>query len=80
MVRRTNTTCAVKKELACKMFFAVSWDQADFFFSTGNGCADHNNHIQLNQNETRFPSRLIESLERDVIESCGKANALNFTG
>ena len=36
--------------------------------------------IQLNQNETRFPTRLIESLERDVIESCGKANALNSTG
>ena len=81
MVRRTNTTsCAVKKELAYKMFFAVSWDQAGFFFSAGNWCADHNNHIHLNQNETRFPSKLIESLERDVIESCRKANALNSTG
>jgi hypothetical protein len=80
MMRRTNTTCAVQKELACKMFFTISWDRAGFFFSVGNGCTDHNNHIQLNQNETRFPTRLVESLERNVIENCGKANALNSTG
>jgi hypothetical protein len=79
MVRRMNTTihCAVKKELACKMFFAVSWDRAGFFFSAGNGCANHNDHIQLNRNETQIPNRLIdERLERDDVtdESCGEAD------
>ena len=77
MMRRTNTTCAVQKELACKMFFAVSWDRAGFFFSAGNGCANHNDHIQLNRNETQIPNRLIdERLERDDVtdESCGEAD------
>jgi hypothetical protein len=84
IVRRTNTTttttCAVKKELTCKMFFAVSWDRAGFFFSAGNGCANHNDHIQLNRNETLFPKRLIESLERDVTESCGKSDVALLRG
>ena len=81
MVRRTNTTtCAVKKELTCKMFFAVSWDRVGFFFSAGNGCANHNDHIQLNRNETLFPKRLIESLERDVTESCGKSDVALLRG
>ena len=57
-----------------------SWDRAGFFFSSGHGCANHNDHIQLNRSETTFPTRLIESLERDVIEGCGKADVALLRG
>jgi hypothetical protein len=67
----------MNKECTCKMGFSISWDEADFFFRSGIGSANHNDHAHLHQIDIRFPTWLLEISERSVVESCGKANGLN---